>query len=420
MKWWNILIQKKWVDYDNILLIEPNFPIPKKSLNHKDFLPIGLLKIASYLEDNGSNVKLFRLDNDFQSNFDHFDFVPDLILITSLFTYWAKHVQDAVIYCKKAFPDAKIVVGGIYASLMPEDCKKFTGCDEVFVGICEEAEKYQADYSLVDVDYQIIHSSRGCIRKCPCCGVYEIEPNFTYKKSIKDEIIKRKIIFYDNNLLANPFIKDILEELVELKKNRTILNCESQSGFDGRILLSNPNLGRLLKKANFINPKIAWDGNYSEADEIKRQIDILVDSGYNYKEISVFMLFNHDISFEEMEKKRIQCWRWNVQITDCRYRPLDQNYDNYNPYTKKPQSKKDYYIHPGWNDKLIRAFRSNIRKQNICVRQDIRYYSADIERKRISKEEATKYKNLEFEEAKNYIYDAWNPNVAHKTHKFAK
>lgn len=409
------MIAKKWANkgINNILLIEPNFPIPKKSLNHKDFLPIGLLKLASYFKANGFNVKLSRLDDAFQSNFDDFDFSPDLILITSLFTYWAEHVKDAVQYCRNAFPDTKIIVGGIYASLMPEDCKEFTGCDEVYVGVCEQAERCEPDYSLVDVDYQIIHASRGCIRKCPCCGVYEIEPKFTYKKSIKEEIIKRKLVFYDNNLLANPHIENILKELVDLKKSRTILNCESQSGFDGRILLSNPSLGKLLKKANFINPKIAWDGDYSEADVIKQQIDILVDSGYNYKEISVFMLVNHDILFKEMEKKRIQCWKWNVQISDCRYRPLDQNSDNYNPYTKKSQSRKDYYIHPGWTDKLVRAFRSNIRKQNICVRQDIRYYSADIERKRISKEDATKYKNMEFDEAKNYVNDAWNPSITH-------
>lgn len=411
------MIAKKWANdgINEVLLIEPNFPIPRKSRNHKDFLPIGLLKLASYLKYNGFNVKLTRLDEDFQSSFDLYNYKPDLILITSLFTYWAKHVKDAVQYCKGAFPNTKIIVGGIYASLMPEDCKKFTGCDEVFIGVCEEAEKCQPDYSLVDVDYQIIHTSRGCIRKCPCCGVYEIEPKFTYKKSVKNEIIKRKLIFYDNNLLANPFIGKILEELGEMKKDRTILNCESQSGFDGRILINNPNLGVLLKKANFINPKIAWDGDYSEADDIKRQIDILVDSGYNYKEISIFMLFNHDISFEEMEKKRMKCWEWNVQISDCRYRPLDQNYDNYNPYIKKPQSRKDYYIHPNWSDKLVRAFRSNVRKQNICVRQDIRYYSADIERKRISKEEATKYKNMEFDQAKNYIKDAWNPDQVHSS-----
>jgi hypothetical protein len=395
----------------NVLLIEPNFPIPNKSRNHKDFLPIGLLKIASYLKKKGINVQLERLSSEFQYDAN---FKPDLILITSLFTYWADYVQKAVELCRATFPNTKIVVGGIYASLLPDRCKEFTGCDMVFEGVWEEAETCLPDYSLVDVDYQIIHTSRGCKRRCPYCGVYEIEPEFKYEKSIKQKkIIKRKLIFYDNNLLANPFIGDILKELAELKKQHKILSCESQSGFDGRFLLKNPKLGILLKKASFINPKIAWDGPYSNKKEIKSQIDVLIESGYKSKEISVFMLFNHDIRFEEMEKKRVECWKWNVQINDCRYRPLDQEFDNYNPHTKRPQSEKDYYIHPKWTDKLIRTFRSNIRKHNICVRQDVLYYSADIERKRISKNKAIKYKHMKFEDVNEYINDAWNPAVNH-------
>ena len=43
-----------------ILLVEPDFPIPPKSKNHKNFLPIGLLKIASYLRDHHNEVKLIR------------------------------------------------------------------------------------------------------------------------------------------------------------------------------------------------------------------------------------------------------------------------------------------------------------------------------------------------------------------------
>jgi hypothetical protein len=395
----------------NALLVEPKFPIPAKSRNHANFLPIGLLKIASYLKNEGYNFQLIRHD-DYNNLEDKLqDFKPDIIFITSLFTYWAKYVKEAVQYYKNLYPNAKIIVGGIYASLMPEDCKNFTGCDEVHIGTYKKAENLLPDYSLVDVDYQIIHASRGCIRKCNCCGVYIIEPNMEFKKSIKKEIIKKKIIFYDNNLLANPHIENILKELILLKKEKKISHCESQSGFDGRILDKNPDLANMIKKSNFKYPKIAWDGSFKDKTKIKRQIDILTNAGYKSKDISVFMLYNHDIPFEEMEMKRVQCWKWNVQIIDCRYRPLNKNFDNYNPYSKKAQSNKDYYIHPNWNDKLIRTFRSNIRKQNICVRQDIIYYSADIERKRIPKEKAIKYKKMDFEEAKNYVKDAWNPSI---------
>lgn len=395
----------------NALLVEPNFPIPTKSRNHANFLPIGLLKIASYLKDEGHNFRLIRHGTNYNIPDDDLkDFIPDVIFITSLFTYWAKYVEQAVRHYKTIYPDAKVIVGGVYASLMPEDCKEYTGCDEVHIGPYNKAENKLPDYSLVDVDYQIIHASRGCERKCKYCEVYVIEPEVEYKESIIEEIKKKIIIFYDNNLLANPHIENILEELILLKKQKKIRYCESQSGFDGRYLYNKPYLANLLKKANFKYPKISWDGNFKNKNMIKKQIDILTNVGYRTKDISVFMLYNYDISFDEMEMKRAQCWKWNVQIIDCRYRPL-RNFDNYNPHKKKPQSNDDYYIHHNWTDKLIRTFRSNIRKQNICIRQDIDYYSADIERKRISKKEAIKYKKMDFEEAKKYLTDAWNPSA---------
>ena len=139
----------------NVLLVEPEFPIPPKSKNHRDFLPIGLLKLASYHRHKGDCFRLMR------GNEDIGGFIPDEVKITSLFTYWSQFVWDSVAFYKKKFPNAKVTVGGIYASLMPEHCKK-SGCDEVFVGINDEAEKYQPAYDLADVDYQIIHASRGC------------------------------------------------------------------------------------------------------------------------------------------------------------------------------------------------------------------------------------------------------------------
>lgn len=137
---------------------------------------------------------------------------------------------------------------------MPKHCKNYTKCDEVFIGIHEEAEKVPISFTYLEkyygpVDYQIIHTSRGCIRRCDFCGVYKIEPDFTYKKSIKNEIKKEKLIFYDNNLLANPYIESILAELAFLKNKKRIKWCDSQSGIDGRVLEENPDLAFLLKES---------------------------------------------------------------------------------------------------------------------------------------------------------------------------
>lgn len=403
-------------DMEKVLLVEPDFPIPSKSKNHKNFLPIGLLKLASYLKAEGKNVKLVRG----RPKIEDFDFRPNEIWITSLFTYWSKYVKDSVGYYRRMFPDAKIIVGGIYASLMPEHCKIYTGCDEVFTGIFKEAEDFFPSYELVGnsnpqpIDYQIIHTSRGCPRHCEFCGTWHIEPFFDAKKSIKNEIKYRKLVFYDNNLLMNPYIENILNEIIELKKKKEILWCESQSGFDGRVLINNPRLGKMLKEAGFRYPRIAWDWQYKEYENIKKQLDILMSAGYRSKDISVFMIYNWDLPFEEMERKRIKCWEWMVQISDCRYRPLNQTFDNYDP-KKDKQTNRDYYIHKkaGWTDRLVKQFRSNVRRQNICIRQGVSYYSSNIERKRISRDETAKYKKLEFDKAKIYIKDAWDPAELH-------
>ena len=395
-----------------ILLVEPDYPIPQKSKNHKNFLPIGLLKIASYLRSKGGKVNLVRGIPKNLSFLDILSFEPDEIWVTSLFTYWSKYVKDTVENYRSVFPNAKIKVGGIYASLMPEHCKEFTGCDEVHIGIIKEAERFFPAYDLVknenpsQIDYQIIHASRGCIRRCPFCGTWKIEPEFEPKRSIKNEIKYKKLVFYDNNFLANPYVENILTELIDLKREKEIQWCESQSGFDGRILIEKPHLAKMLKEAGFRYPRIAWDWEFDKKNEIKEEINILLKAGYKSKDIYAFMLYNWKIPFKEMEMKRIKCWQWKVQIADCRYRPLTQTYDFFNSH-EKSQSKDDYYIYKqsGWSDSLVKQFRKNIRRQNICVRHGFPFYSKKFERKSFDKKTMNYVKNLKNLNAKKHYLD---------------
>ena len=134
---------KDWItnDIKNVLLVEPNFPIPNKSRNHSNFLPIGLLKIAAYFKDKSVNVELVRFEEK-DKNFEQTtldigkndEFKPDIIFVTSIFTYWSEYVKNAVFYYKNKFQDVPIIVGGVYASLMPEQCLKYTKCDDVIQG----------------------------------------------------------------------------------------------------------------------------------------------------------------------------------------------------------------------------------------------------------------------------------------------
>ncbi|MFW9880420.1 MAG: radical SAM protein [Candidatus Thorarchaeota archaeon] len=409
-------------DFTNILLVEPKFPTRSKSRNHKNFLPIGLLKLASYYARENDNVIQLVRGKTLPTEFE----VPSLIEVTSLFTYWSEYVWDTVEFYRDQFPDSKeteIRVGGIYASLhfdediFKEKCNKYNVTPTK--GVVAEAENYIPNYDLVmtddnPIDYQIIHTSRGCVRKCSFCGTWIIEPKFKSRKNIfpliEDGLKKglRNLVFYDNNLFYNPHMENILKELIELRKHKTIGWCESQSGFDGRVLLKKPDLAALLKKAGFRNPRIAWDWGYSQWPEIKKQLDVLVNAGYNRNSITIFMIYNWDLDFREMEKKRIKCLEWGVQISDCRYRPLNQLHDYYKPLRDQNDGKA-YHINENWTDAEVKQFRKNIRRQNICIRQNFKFHSKLLENKRYSKEEYHKLALMPLSERKKYLPDLWLP-----------
>ncbi len=345
-----------------ILLVEPDFPVAAKSKNHSHFLPIGLLKIGTYHRSQGERVSLVR-------GLERNGLRPDRILITSLFTYWSRHVHDAARFYHDAYPHAQIEIGGIYASLMPEDCKRRSPFARICRGLYRRgvAEKVLPDYSLLpeELDYQIVHTSRGCTRKCAFCGTWKIEPEFTCVDSVLPLIQKRRLVFYDNNLLANPYIDKILRELADhrLPAGRT-LRCESQSGFDLRLLTEER--AQLVKRAHFVNPRVAWDGSYETWPHVREAVEMLERAGYERKKIYVFMIYNHVLSYVEMRRKLDACRRWGVRVIDCRYRPLDYTQDNYIP-GRKPQDPNEYYIHKGWTDAQVRGFRRAVRRQNIAV-----------------------------------------------------
>lgn len=346
----------------NILLVEPEFPVPDKSRNHAHFLPIGLLKIGTWHKQCGDRVRLVR-------GLRPAGMQPSRILITSLFTYWSNQVHAAAQYYHDRYPKASIEVGGIYASLMPDHCQTMLPFAQVRPGLYRNgaAEDVRVDFSLLeqDLDYQIVHTTRGCTRRCSFCGTWRVEPEFTFKRSILPEIQKPRLVFYDNNLLANPHVDNILRELsdVRLSRGRRLI-CESQSGFDLGLLTAAR--ARLLRDARFRFPRIAWDGPYTDWPKVRERVDMLKEVGYGRKDIFVFMIFNHHLSCAEMRAKLDACRRWRVRVIDCRYRPLDQTFDNYVP-GPRPQTSSDYYIHPAWTDTQVRRFRQAVRHQNIAI-----------------------------------------------------
>ena len=347
-----------------VLLVEPEYTQAKRTKHEAKLCPVGLFKHYFFHISKGDNVCMVK-------GCVIPDIRPDMVKITSLFTYWSEDVFKAIEFYSKKYPDAIIKVGGIFASLMPETVKEKNPNVIVHRGIDKEVEYVSIDWKHLKRSIQIIHASRSCIRNCKFCGVKKIEPEISYKTwgRLKKEIQLNDLVFFDNNFLINPNHKDILEGIADHKVNGKVVRCEAQSGFDPRLLTQEDAI--LLKKARFKSIRISWDHGLEQMGKVKRALSYLLKAGFSSKKVGVFMIYNWEYPFELLEKKRKICFDWNVQIFDCRFRPLDQLYDNYNPHAKE-QTSDDYYIHPNWTDKQIRQFRRNIRRQNIMIRFNFR------------------------------------------------
>lgn len=303
-----------------ILLVEPK----KSKRYHTPYPPLGLLKLAAYYKRKKDVVK-------FVPGFSNDGFEPDTIYITSLFTYAYEPVHEVIQYYINNYKKARIVVGGIYATLCPEHLKgRFNNSIEIHQGLVDEVEELLPDYSLVpDWNASILFSSRGCIRKCPFCSVPQIEPEFKAKKSIKHLIYPghKKIIFWDNNFLASPYWRNIFNELEELN-----LEVDFNQGLDARLL--DEKIAERLKKLRMLFIRLAYDSEGIRFP-LKKAIDLLKDVGIRGRKIIVYCLYNHLDTPEDFLNRIRDLLEWDVVTYPMRYEPIEPR-------------PKNTYISPNW------------------------------------------------------------------------
>jgi len=166
----------------------------------------------------------------------------DRICVTSLFTFYFKKTIETIEYCKKLVTDrTKVLVGGVMASLIPDEIEEATGIKPIVglldsPGILDEDDKtiidlLPPDYSILEeVDYNYPerdgyygYTTRGCIRKCEFCAVPTLEPVFKEYLSISKQIQhvttlyggRRNLLLLDNNVLASKKFPQIIKEIRE-------------------------------------------------------------------------------------------------------------------------------------------------------------------------------------------------------------
>lgn len=275
----------------SVLLIEPDYK--------NKYPPMGLMKIATYFRRCGDDVRFFKGDlkkfaaqllceefyqevkeprlgkyfprlieyirsgkNEYLEVIPDFDCSPakgllqeyhirykkrdfikfNFVGVTTLFTfYWAKTIETinyAKMFCKS---DGQIMVGGIAATLQPEEIYKETGIHP-YIGLLDKPgaidpdntdiiDELPLDYSILnEIDYHYPASNayfgymtRGCIRSCAFCAVKTLEPEYKDYIGIKEQLEyvdehfghQKDLLLMDNNVFASKCFDKIIDEIKE-------------------------------------------------------------------------------------------------------------------------------------------------------------------------------------------------------------
>jgi len=191
--------------------------------------PVGLADVPRYFSRYGIRPEWFRLD---LAQIER----PDLILVTSLMTYWYTGVAETIAYVRSVFPDVPILLGGIYATLCPAHARQATGADAVFEGakadqILDIGQTYTGaavprnfdpqdldtyPYPAFDLQHSIgyipLLTSLGCPFSCDYCASKILQPRRITRtpanvvKEIRywyDSYGVQNFVFYDDALLVN-------------------------------------------------------------------------------------------------------------------------------------------------------------------------------------------------------------------------
>ena len=213
-----------------VLLVEPNYK--------NKYPPMGLMKISTYHKMLGDEVRFVK---GVDPNVDAA--VWDRIYITTLFTFdFSISVETILHYMRLVDDVSSLYVGGIMASLMPENIVEATGIDRshiltgLFTDTSVVGDKNDINVDQLPLDYDILedvnykypagdnyfaYTTRGCPNHCSFCAVPILEPNFHVTNNIVEQIRvidqkygpKQHLLLLDNNVLNTPNLESLVDDL---------------------------------------------------------------------------------------------------------------------------------------------------------------------------------------------------------------
>jgi len=252
---------------------------------------------------------------------------PDVVLIPCMMTYWYPGAQEAVRMMRRVFPQACVILGGVYAALCREHAEIHSGADAVITGkhwpeiVVRIAAAAGAEtecpgdgrtwiepaYNLLRGDSCLpILTSIGCPCHCSYCATHSLWPQFIqYSVEAAADSIERcvkefhgtDLVFYDDALLINrekhflPLMDECLRRGVKARFHTP--NALHVRQIDGDV-------ARMVKRAGFVTIRLGLEtahprlqretGSKVNTEDYRRAMRHLLDAGFSAREVGTYLL----------------------------------------------------------------------------------------------------------------------------------
>jgi radical SAM superfamily enzyme YgiQ (UPF0313 family) len=255
---------------------------------------------------------------------------PDIVLVTSLMTYWYRGVQDTIRIIKTLYPDVSLLLGGIYATLCHRHAIEHSGADRVVKGAGEhclldlvgeytgftvnprfdpddlDTHPYPAFDLQSKINYVPLLTSRGCPFSCTYCASHILNPKRMHRNPL---LVVKEIefwhkrhgvydfIFYDDALLvdAEQHAIPLLEKILQ-----ACLNVRFHTPNAVHIRGITPKTARLMWQTGFKTIRLGLEtatfDSRSELDakvnaqDFKQAVTNLRNAGFKKNQIGAYLL----------------------------------------------------------------------------------------------------------------------------------
>jgi radical SAM superfamily enzyme YgiQ (UPF0313 family) len=293
---------------------------------------------------------------------------PDAILITSIMTYWYLGPKRVIEIVREMYPKVPVILGGIYATVMPEHAKRILKPDYLITGpgekkvlslLCDifnfPEDMFQVPHQIDDYpypafdlinnpDYLLILTARGCPYNCSFCAQKQISMPFTQRnpQKVVEEIIYqykkfhiRDWAFYDDALFINSeeHIKIILNEII---KSNLPLRFHSPNGLFVQYI--DKELAELMYRSNFKTIRLSFETanenrrkdmhNKISNEGMVKAVNNLVKAGYKRSEIESYIIMGlPQQNLEEIVQSIFFVNNLGVQIRMASFSPIPGTQD---------------------------------------------------------------------------------------------